>query len=234
MSERVQETNQCQIKLLEDKGLRKLVALTNIPLENLSQKERLKATRVREIFKADSLKGSIVNEANFKGSPSKGLKTGDSSAKKISRTKSSRALSNVEAPQLQLIVVFSPIFKSPLQKITYCLIDRPKIPQGLNSRETKQRLIDLIEKLRTKMALPDSHRNLFARDCSKVNNICEVMEGAYTFFLSPMPNLDVLKTGDSTDGPDALWRVRFLTEVSVSNPGGKARSFIDRKQTGPS
>jgi hypothetical protein len=164
---------------MEEKGIQKLGELTRIPLEKLSQKERLKASRVKETIKELLPKNSEADKF----------------------------------PQLQLIVPFSPILKSSLQKISYCLIDRPKISPGLNRDETKQLLVELIEKLRVKMALPMSFRNLFTKNCQRVTSICEVIEGDYTFFLTPLPNLDTLFHQSSNRATEAIWKFRFLKEV---------------------
>lgn len=165
---------------MEEKGIKKLGELTRVPLEKLSQKERLKASRVRE-----SIKELMPHKQEVD-----------------------------KFPQLQLIVPFSPILKSSLQRISYCLIDRPKIVSGLNRDETKQLLVEYIEKLRIKMALPISFRNLFTKNCQRVTTICDVIEGDYTFFLSPLPNLDNIFHQSSNRTSEALWKFRFLKEVT--------------------
>ena len=197
MTEQKQALNLQEIKLLEDKGLKKLSSLTKIPLEQLSQKERLKATRVRETMK----------ETKEASEP------------------------QTDTLQLQLIVAFSPILKSALQKISYCLIDRPKIPYGLNREEVKHLLTELIDKLRAKMALPFSFRNLFTKDGSRVTSICDVIEGDYTFFFSPLPNMDLLCSGSVSKATDALWRIRFLSEVVTNYRGSQAGAVSDRDKS---
>lgn len=177
-TEEKQALNLKDIKLIEERGIKKLSALTEIPLEKLSQKERLKASRVRE----------TMAEQN---------------------TQSSQP---TRQPQLQLIVPFSPILKSSLQRISYCLIDRPTLPQNLNNEQIKKRFVDLVETLRRKMALPESFRNLYSKNGKKLSTIVEVIEGDYTFFLTPLPSMDLLFS-QLRRGDENQWRFRFMVEV---------------------
>ena len=162
---------------MEEKAIKKLSTLTEVPLEHLSQKERLKASRVRE---------TMLD---------------------LKPTKTVRS----ETAKLQLIVPFSPILKSTLQRISYCLINRPKIPLNLNNEQIKKRLLDFVDSLIQKMALPDSFRNLFSKDGKKITTIVEIVEGDYTFFLTPLPSMDLLYK--NTFNSDSLWRFRFMHEV---------------------
>lgn len=148
---------------MEEQGIKKLHHITNMSIEQLSQKERLKAGRVRE----------TMNDIELTNQQ---LKNGKDNNK----------------VQLQLVIAFSPILKSSLQRIQYCLIDRPTMPANLNKEQIRRRFVDLVSTLRDKLSLPSSYRNLYNKNGKKLSTIVQVAEGDYSFFISPMPSLDIL------------------------------------------
>jgi hypothetical protein len=183
-TEQKQDSNLLEIKLLEESALKKLLPLAEQPLERLSQRERLKVSRLRAAFPEQTKINSYT-----------------SSQKNVSSTTraDTASRSNQREQKLLLILALGNLFKTDVHKLRYTYYPRPILNPIEREDELKKRMNSIIVDLREKLGLAESYRNLFTKAGLRVQNIADFAQGEYTFFLSPMTTWNGLGDLSGTD-----------------------------------
>lgn len=204
--------NLLDIKLAETAALKKHSGLLNTPVEKLSQKERNKVARLREVLQSPSSSKAAIDSH---GSPSLPYYS-ESSESQASLAKAQQpAITLGKGKRLNqdllLVVALEPSLFHAAPKLQYVYTSRPAAVSKVHLAELKKRFASFVAQLREKLGLPDKYRHLFSKTGDSVDSLADVIKGDYTFFISSQPSFDAI--GEKSNSYRSIVEGKFKSLV---------------------
>lgn len=209
--------NLLDIKLAETAALKKHSVLLDTPVEKLSQKERNKVARLRELMLAPA----TSTTAGFGSVGGTGLAYhSESTDSQISHAKvlqqqaaDAKSKGKSKNQDLLLVVALDPSLFHAAPKLQYVYTSRPPATANLHLVELKRRYAVFLAELRDKLGLADKYRHLFTKTGEPVDSLAGVIQGDYTFFISSQPSFDA--EGERTNSYRSVVEGKFKSLVGI-------------------